>query len=160
MPLEQHIVERTTITSTSTAGGALAETWNVRPSSLILAARLTGYQALRDEIRLDRVRVTLNPVLGSSAVGNACLYLERQTGEAVVGTTQLAMDQQEEVHGHVAKKLVLDWLPKEPADFEFELLNPGTVAKAIFYFVGSGVAASTLHYYVTIDVWATLRGRP
>lgn len=157
---EMKIVESNSFALSSTAGGALASSYSVAPAGIILAARLAGYQALRDECRIDRVMAHLLPIQGTGASGQVCMYIERNIADAPVATFALANDQQEKVAGHVSRPLTLNWLPREPADHEFNLLNPGTVSLAEFQIVASGLTASTAYYTLQLVFYATLRGRP
>lgn len=126
----------------------------------MLAARLAGYQALRDQIRIDRVRITLHPIFGADTEGQTAIYVERDPTAAVVATVALASDQFESKTGHVYMPLSLEWIPQQPTDRTFNLLNPGTVVLATVFVYGASMPASLPVYNYTVELWATLRGRP
>ncbi len=132
----------------------------VSAAGTMLAARLAGYQALRDQIRIDRVRVTLHPIQGADTEGQTAIYVERDPTAAVVATVALASDQFECKTGHVYNELAIEWTPQQPTDRNFNLLNPGTVVLANVYVYGASMPSSAAIYNYTVELWATLRGRP
>ncbi len=144
----------------------VSDTTALTPAGLLLPARLTGYRAVADEVRLDRVDIEYIPVLGKSGSGRCAAYIERDSTAAAVATVILASDQRESVAGAVSQKLVLRWRPQEPLDREFNLLNPGTVSLGNVFLLGttladSGAALSNYVVYIKkIHVWMTIRGRP
>jgi hypothetical protein len=166
--LMERIYERTSITVGGTGTGVASATlFNVSPAGLISASRLSGYQALRDDVRIDRVRVTLRPTVRGTCTGRCALYVERDPTEPLSATVPLAMDQFELCYGNVDQELVLEWRPQEPLDLEFQPLNPGTSVLAAFNLVadtltagGLALGAASVIFSGTAEVWATLRGRP
>lgn len=154
------IYERDTFYIASDAGGLVANTKTCSPAGLMLAGRLTGYQALRDQIRIDRVRVEMKPIASASTGGLAALYIERDPSAAVVATPQLALDQFEVTSCQAWAKMMLTWTPQQPSDKAYQNLNPGTTSLGSFYLIGSGFPASTPIWNMTVKLWATLRGRP
>jgi len=153
--------------STSAAGVISSGILSLYPQS-ILAPRLAGYQAIADECRIDQVTVTLTPIYGNNCTGRVTLYLERDSTAAIVATVLLASDQRERFVGSIREPLRLMWRPQEPADREFELLNPGTVSKGIFYVkadqladsAGVAIPNNTPIFTMTAVSLVTLRGRP
>ncbi len=145
---------------------AVSDTTTISPAGLLLAARLAGYQAVADEVRIDRVDVEYQPVLGRSGSGRVGAYIERDPTAAAVATVELASDQREAVSGNVSMPYVLHWRPQEPADREFNLLNPGSTALGKVILLGSVIADSgtAVNNYVVfikrVHVWMTIRGRP
>lgn len=158
----QRIVEETVDVATTTAGGIIGFQYALKPADLILAARLAGLRALHDEIRIDRVRVRLEPQLGANCVSTTAMYIERDPTAAVVGTIQLAASQFESVSGPLNRPLELTWRPQQPSDLEYHLLNPGTVSLGTIYALGgsSAVTASVPAYLIRVTLYATVRGRP
>jgi len=154
--------------ATTGAGAASGTVRVVSIAQLLLTARLNGYQAVADEVRIDHVTVQLYPVYGTAAAGQVALYLERDATAAVVASFALASDQREKVVGSIRDRLSLDWVPQEPDDYDFNLLNPGTVAKATFYLVGANLADgggtaipnATTIFTTRVITDFTLRGRP
>lgn len=148
--------------------GTIAFTKALQPSTVILAARLAGYQALADQIRLDRVLLSLKPLYGTSASGRVTAYVERDPTAAIVSTVDLANDQREVVRKRFSQELQIMWRPQQPTDFQFNLLNPGTVSLGTIYVIGDALkdttgataAVSTNAYSYTVTTWFTLRGRP
>jgi len=106
------------------------------------------------------VRVTLHPISGADTEGQTAIYVERDPTAAVVASVALATDQFESATGHVYQTLTLDWMPQHPTDRNFNLLNPGTVVLATMYVYGASMPATTAIYNYTVELWATLRGRP
>jgi len=153
------IHERNTIAIASTASGTLSETFAVSAGN-ILAARLAGYRAIYDQVRIDRFRVTFVPRLGTGQTGNIAIYIERDPTAAIVATLELASDQFEVVRGPARAPLALDWLPQQPTDHQFNLLNPGTVILSSIMLVGAGCSATAIQGDVTLELWTTMRGRP
>jgi hypothetical protein len=155
------VVEHYTTAITSSAVGALNYQVNVSPAGLLLAARLAGYQALRDQIRIDRVVVCLIPTQSASTgTGQTAIYIDRDPTAATVANLALACDQFEKVHDVNWRPLVLTWRPQQPVDRTFNNLNPGTVSLATFNVVGNQMPASSQVYMQEVTVYATLRGRP
>ncbi len=152
--------ERSTITVTSNASGVVAQTIAVSPSGLISAGRLAGYVALRDQIRINRVRVNIHPTQGADTEGISVLYIDRDPAAATVGSVSLALDQFERSSGAAWADYSLTWKPQQPTDHNYNLLNPGTVTLANIYLLGSYFPSSTLVMDVSVEVWFTLRGRP
>jgi hypothetical protein len=157
--MEEHY-ERTTTQVASTAGGLLAQTVPVSPAGLVSSGRLTGLQALRDQARINRVKISLRPMRGTDSEGLCCLYIERDPTAAVVATTALACDQFERAIGQAWNSVVLEWRPQQPTDLVFGLLNPGTSVLANIFLVGTGFEASYNAYEMIVEAWFTLRGRP
>jgi hypothetical protein len=159
---------KTAALPTSGAGVVSNSAFTITPSALLAAARLAGYQSLADEIRLDHIKFTLSPVYGNNAAGRMCLYIERDSAAAIVGTVNAAMDQRELSSGGLKDKLSITWRPQEPLDHEFNLLNPGTVSLGKFCIIGenladgAGVAIpnATVIYTIKVDLRFTIRGRP
>lgn len=162
------IHEKYTIATVTTGAGALSASTSISPAGCILAARLAGYQAISDEIRLDRVLITMRPIFGTNYSGAVAVYIDRDAAAATVASELLACDQREQCNGQLFTEKRLEWRPQEPADKEFNLINPGTVALAKFHFVGvaltdsagAAIANGANLYTSVIEVWATLRGRP
>jgi hypothetical protein len=157
--LESHY-ERYTVGLTSDASGNVAATVPVSPAGLVLAARLTGLQALRDQARIDHVRITIRPFLGTDSEGMWVLYTERDPAAAVVATMPLALDQFEVASGRAWDKVVLDWKPQQPTDLLYGLLNPGTVVLSNIYVKASALPVSIPAAEMVVEAWFTLRGRP
>lgn len=161
----QQIHERTTSIGAS-AAGTLSQSWLISPAALITAARIAGYRAIADEVRIDLVRCELVPILGSASTGRTVLYIERDATAAAVATVTLANDQREKVAGQIHSPLSLSWRPQEPMDLEFNLLNPGTTALGHFTVIGDNItdaAAAAFTgscYTVQFFIAMTLRGRP
>lgn len=155
------VVEHYTSAITSTAVGTLSYQVNVSPAGLLLASRLTGYQALRDQVRIDRVIISLIPTQSASTgTGQTAIYIDRDPTAAIVANLALACDQFEKVHDVNWRPLVLCWRPQQPVDRTFNNLNPGTVSLATFNVVGNQMPASSQVYMQEVTVYATLRGRP
>lgn len=154
------VTERLSFFLSSGAGGAISQQILLRPSSLLLAARLTGYQAIFDEARLDSVTIKATPNNGANAPGMISTYIERDPVGAIVATAILAADQRESVSASAYQPWKLTWAPQEPADLEFNLLNPGTTALGSFNMVGTAFGATVNAYTVTIVSQWTMRGRP
>ncbi len=160
--------EKNSIQITTNAASTISTSQAVS-TSLILASRLTGLQALYDEGRIDRVKVTLKPCIGRNAFGRVTLYIERDTSDAIASTAEIAANNFESVNKHVSSSFELTWLPQEPADREFQSLSAFT-SLAFFGIVGTGLtygdAASTSiplgaeGYQAVIESWWTVRGRP
>jgi hypothetical protein len=158
LPIREYYTQSATASS---GAGAIAQSIPIRPSSLLLAARLAGYQALRDEIRIDSVRVEWLPLLSASTgTGTVCMYIERDPAAAIVASTTLAMDQLEQSNASGWKPINIRWGPQQPSDFAFNLLNPGTVSLGTVQFVGGGLPATAACGLIRITLSATLRGRP
>jgi hypothetical protein len=156
----EDIYERDTFYIASDAGGAVASTKVISPAGLILAARLTGYQALRDQVRIKKVQVHLKPIASASTPGLGVLYIERDPAAAVVATPQLALDQFEVTSCQAWNALSLTWKPQQPSDRAFQNLNPGTTSLGSFYLLGTGFTVSAPIWNMTVKIWAVLRGRP
>lgn len=154
------IYERQSSVVNSDAGGLIAGTVPISAAGLISAGRLAGYQALRDQIKIIRVTVTLAPFSGTGSTGRTVVYVERDPTAAVVGSVYLASDQFESRSAMAWEQNALTWRPQQPTDYLYNLLNPGTVVLANMYLKGSGYAATTACYTQIIEVWAVLRGRP
>jgi hypothetical protein len=165
-PLFQSIRERTTTAVTSIAGGSIATSLGISPATIITAARLTGYRAIADEIRIDYIRLNLTPILGAASTGRTVLYVERDPNAAIVATVALADDQREKVIGRVNTPLSICWRPQEPTDREFQTLNPGSHSLGTFQIVSDQITDATATAFVgncysqQLLVYATLRGRP
>lgn len=156
----QKVYERNTTILASDAAGHVTMTIPVSPAGILLASRLSGYQALRDQARIDRVRVTLSPINGTDTEGQTAIYIERDPTAAIVATVALAADQFESEHKNVWKPLSLLWTPQQPSDHTYNLLNPGTVVLANIYIYGASIPATVNCYNVTVESWISLRGRP
>jgi hypothetical protein len=155
------------ILETTAVGGLSLTVASVSPASLISAAHLTGYQAIRDECRIDRVRVSLYPIFSGTTSGRVALYLERDSAASISASYDLAQEQLELAFGRLTDPLVLEWHPQEPLDREFQTLNPGTRVHANYFIVADALAANgaplAINYFVfeaIVETWATLRGRP
>jgi len=148
--------------------GTISFTKALQPSTILLAARLAGYQALADQIRIDKVTLKLNPIYGSSASGRVTCYIERDPTAAIVASVDLANDQREVVRGKFSSPMSITWRPQQPTDYSFNLLNPGTVSLGTIYVIGDALkdttgttaAVSTNAFSYTVVTWFTLRGRP
>lgn len=145
----------------------MSSRFGVTPAGLLIAARLSAYQGVADEVRIDSVTVTLVPVFGMTASGRVAFYLERDPAAAAVATVELASDQREVVTGRPQQTLRLSWRPQEPADREFNLLNPGTVSLGLFTIVADSLANSGVAVPIATNVFTarivtrmTIRGRP
>lgn len=145
----------------------MSQTFTISPAGLMLAARLTGYQALADEYRIDLASLTLQPLHGSNSSGRAVLYIERDPLAAAVATVELASDQRERVILSARDTASLSWRPQEPADKEFQLLNPGTTSLGSFKVVGDGFYVQGAIPAAAVTIWTavfrvalTIRGRP
>jgi hypothetical protein len=160
--LLQRIDERTDLTISSDGAGNISAGYAINAANLIIAARLAGYQAIRDQFRIDRVRFTLIPSLSASTgVGRVAHYIERDGTAAAVANVNLASDQLESSVDVSWKPQVLEWFPQQPSDLAFYVLNPGTTtALATYFIVGTGLPATTVIYTLRIEVRMTLRGRP
>jgi len=145
---------------------AISDITTISPAGLLLAARLAGYRAVADEVRIDQVDVEYQPCLGRAGSGRIGAYIERDSTAAAVATVELASDQRESVSGNVSVPYVLHWRPQEPADREFHLLNPGSTALGQFIFLGTAIfdANTAVNNYVAfikrVHVRMTIRGRP
>lgn len=138
-------------------------------TALIAAARLAGLQAIYDEGRVDRVRVTLKPGLGKNVFGRVTLYIERDIADAIAATSEVANANFESQNKSPSSSFRLTWGPQEPADREFQSLTAFT-SLGFFGIVGSGltygdilntaVLNATGSYEATVESWWTLRGRP
>ncbi len=156
----QSIYERNTTLLNSDATGHVTSNVPVSPAGTMLAGRLTGYQALRDQCRIEMVRVTLHPITGTDTEGMVGMYIERDPTAAIVATVALIADQFESSVAQAWKTNSVVWHPQQPTDRTFNLLNPGTVVLANIYTYGASFPASIACYNVTVELWATLRGRP
>jgi len=140
----------------------------IDPAGLLLATRLTGYRALADEVRIDEVQFHLKPVYGSSSSGRCCMYIERDPTAAIVASVSLAQDQREQRSFALYEPASITWRPQEPADYEFNLLNPGTTSLGSVFLVadtmqvpaGTNLPNGTIMYTLTITVKMVIRGRP
>jgi len=163
----QPVYERNT-TQLSINGSSFATgTVVLAPDPMIEATRLGGYQALHDEIRIDHITFTLRPRMGASASGVTCMYIDRDPASTIASDEMLATDQYEAVADHVSRPLVVHWRPQEPADREFNLLDPGTVSLGNLFVISNQIAGpagtlltSGVAYDLTTEVWFTVRGRP
>lgn len=163
----ENIYEKSTINLATTGVGAYSGTIAIgSPAGLISAGRLAGYQALRDDIRLDRVKMTFTPYYRGTSRGLVAAYIERVPTEAVSATLTLASDQLECKTVALSEGFSLSWSPQQPSDREFQPLNPGTVALFDLDCVGSGLEGNgvalpsgTAFMWVTVETWSTLRGR-
>ncbi len=165
---EARIVEELSLTPNTTAAGVVSTLSELRPAILIPATRLAGYQAVYDEIRIDRVVITWVPLYGAGAGGRICVYIDRDITDGTVATVDLAVGQQEKIFVPFSRGGTMTWIPREPTDREFQPLNPGTVSLARIHIIGesltdgSAVAipnatdSGTLHCVT----YATVRGRP
>ncbi len=153
------IYERNTYIQASSGTGTIAQTLGVALNS-ILAARLSGLQALHDQARIDQVRISLMPMNGSDTEGILAVYIERDPTAAAVATPALAADQFEVSVAPAWRAQVLNWYPQQPTDRAFLALNPGTTLLANFFLVGSGFPTSVNCYEVTLEMWLSVRGRP
>lgn len=167
VPRLQNIGERRNGTVQTTGIGVFTGTFALDPAVLITAARLAGYQAVADEVRLDSIVFNYVPHLGSTAGGRLALYIDRDPAAAAVATVSAAKDQREVVSGCVRDHLSLTWRPQEPDDRQFNLLNPGTTSLGSFVLIGdaltdAGVALPNGTIFGTTEyvVRMTLRGRP
>jgi len=156
----ERVYERNTFLVNADGAGHVAMTIPVSPAGLLLATRLAGYRALRDQMRIDRVVVTLHPINGTDTEGQVGVYVERDPTAAVVGSVPLVADQFESVVGQAFKTISLEWLPQQPTDREYLLLNPGTDVLSNIYVYGASFPASLATYNVTVESWTSLRGRP
>jgi hypothetical protein len=156
----ERVYERNTTLLNSDAAGHVTMTVPVSAAGSLLAARLTGYQALRDQVRIDHVKVTLNPINGTDSEGQTAVYVERDPAAAVVATVALAADQFEARTASSWQKLCIDWYPQQPTDLTFNLLNPGTTVLSNIYVYGASLPVSVASYNVTVESWLSLRGRP
>ncbi len=165
---ETRIVETTSLTPNATAAGAISTLSELRPTVLISAARLAGYQACFDEIRIDRVEVRWSPLYGAGAGGRICVYLDRDITDGTVASVDDAVAQQEKFFIPFSKGGTLVWTPREPADREFHPLNPGNVSLARIHYLGAGLTKADATDVangqdvgtVLFTLHATLRGRP
>jgi hypothetical protein len=169
--LEERVVEKNTFKVSCSTTGQLSSAPVVGgdPAGLLISSRLTGYQALRDDCRIDKVVFDFVPLYSGTVCGEACFYLERQVSDPVVGTLELACDQFEATHAVFGRSQSITWLPQQPSDRVFQSLNPGTTQLFLLYGVansdglGSNGAPFTgvrEVYTVTVTTWMTLRGRP
>lgn len=156
----ERVYERNTTLISSNGAGQVSLTVPVSAAGLMLAARLAGYQALRDQVRIDRVKITLHPINGTDSEGQTCVYVERDPTAAVVATVALASDQFESRTASSWQPLSIEWYPQQPTDLNFNLLNPGTVVLSNVYVYGASLPASLPAYNVTVESWLSLRGRP
>lgn len=158
----ERIYERyTTIVNSTVTTGASNASWVISPAGLLLAARLAGYQALRDQIRIDRVKLKFHPIASTSTSGLGVLYIERDPAATVVGSFSLALDQFEVASASSWQPMSLLWRPQQPTDRLFQNLNPGTTSLGTFFETGAGHGVAALPIWeVTVCLWATLRGRP
>jgi hypothetical protein len=153
----------------STTGvGVVALQINTSPQGLLLPSRLTAYQALADEVRLDQCSLTLIPILGKSVGGRVTVYIERNLGMGPVATVDLANDQREVVASSLRNVINIKWSIQSPFDKSFNALNPGSTAMCRFFVVGdnlqsdAGVAVPNATQIFTarlVSNW-TVRGRP
>lgn len=154
------IYERTTTLLSSTAGYLVTQTVSISPAGIFSAGRLTGYQALRDQCRIEWVKVTLTPIFGADTEGQTGLYIERDpTAAALTGIPNVA-DQFESAVANVYRRLTITWTPQQPTDRLFNPLNPGTVVLAHVYVYGASIPASSPAYNMIVESMCTLRGRP
>jgi hypothetical protein len=161
LQLERIFERYTTILNSTVTTGASNASWVISPAGLLLGSRLTGYQALRDQIRIDKVVLSFRPIASTSTSGLGVLYIERDPSAAVVGNFSLALDQFEVATASSWQPMSLTWRPQQPSDREFQNLNPGTVSLGTFFETGAGHGAAALPLWeVTVKLWATLRGRP
>jgi len=168
--VEERVFEKSTLYVTTKADGTLT-TFSVAgdPAGLLIASRLTGYQALRDDCRIDKVVFDFVPLFHGTTGGEVAFYIEREVSESVVATLPLACDQFECAHGQFGDCLSLTWVPQQPSDKVFQPLNPGTSPLFNIYGVessaglsqnGTSISTAQQIYTVTISTWMTLRGRP
>jgi len=168
--VEERVFEKNTLYVTTKSDGTLSNfVINGDPAGLLIASRLTGYQALRDDCRLDKVVLDFVPLFHGTTGGEVAFYIERETAESVVTTLPLACDQFECSHGQFGDCLSLTWVPQQPSDKIFQPLIPGTVPLFSVYGVvntaglsqnGTGISTAQQIYTVTVSTWMTLRGRP
>jgi len=160
--------ERVTTQITNNAAGTVSTSVAVS-TSLILAARLAGLQAIYDEGRINRVKVSLRPSFGRNVFGRTTLYIERDTADAIAATAEIANNNFESVNKHPSSNFELTWLPQEPQDREFQSLGAFT-SLAFFGIVSSGltygdaaitpIVINSEAYDMIVESWWTLRGRP
>jgi hypothetical protein len=166
--IEESVYERSIVnlqaSGVSLIGSAVTQ---IDPVGLIAGARLAGYQVIRDDARIDHVRVTLEPLYSGTSSGRTALYIERDAAATISATYLLADSQFERRCGSLVDKLVLDWFPQQPADFAFQPLSPGNLSLGYFAAVGDSltsnatlIPASATVYSAIVETWMTLRGRP
>jgi Zn-dependent M16 (insulinase) family peptidase len=145
----------------SNGTGLVSSSIDLDPAVLILAARLAGYQALRDEIRIDGVKAIYEPYLSASTgTGSLAMYIERDPTAAIVASYALASSQYESTTFRSWDNGTIVWRPQQPSDYAFNLLNPGTVKLGKIQIVGQGLPVSVDVGATRILLSATLRGRP
>jgi Zn-dependent M16 (insulinase) family peptidase len=145
----------------SNGTGLVSSSIDLDPAVLILAARLAGYQALRDEIRIDGVKAVYEPYLSASTgTGSLAMYIERDPTAAIVASYALASSQYESTTFRSWDNGTIVWRPQQPSDYAFNLLNPGTVKLGKIQIVGQGLPVSVDVGATRILLSATLRGRP
>jgi hypothetical protein len=165
---EVHLYERVNTTiQLSVLGVFSGQVGQVSANGIFNAARLAGYQAIRDDIRFDRCRLTLTPVFSGTTGGRCILYVEREVGEAISASVLLASDQLERSSGQLSSKLTVGWTPQQPPDRQFYSLSAPSTNLANVNLVadslssnGVAVPVATVCWTVTMECWFTLRGRP
>jgi hypothetical protein len=163
--IKEQVYERTTYDVSTTGVGVISMQWNGSPTGTVLAARLAGYSAIRDEYRFDRVKYTFRPIFKGTVSGRVVAYLERTPAQGPVATVDLAQDQLEKATGSLDSVVSLSWTPQQPSDRAFASLAAGAIYKLTM--VGDSLSSSavavpnaTVIYSLTVEVWFTLRGRP
>jgi hypothetical protein len=144
-------------------------TYGVDYDNLIHNTRRTGFEGLFDEARVNWVRIDILSHCPSNVGGFHGVYLERETGEAIVGDYNAIPRQQETSYGDLKEDLVLYWRPKEPTDREFQPLSNWVSVCTIHYLTGPAYLGATTAQYLPDDFELaqiiftssiTFRGRP
>jgi hypothetical protein len=122
--LQKKVIERNQFVYGHT-GGAVSEHIDVNWTSLTLNARATGFEALYEEYRIDRVVFEIFPVVSMAVNGYYGAYLDRNIADGVVGITDIALEQESSLQ-KIQDPCIVVWTPKEPEDREFILFATDT----------------------------------
>jgi hypothetical protein len=137
--LQRKVIERNQFVYGHTSG-VISEHIDVNWTSLTLNARATGFEALYEEYRIDKVVFEIIPLASYCQTGYYGVYLDRNVADGVVGITDIAMEQESTLQS-IHDSCVMTWTPKEPEDREYILFATDT-ARAKLWMVSNDIRNS------------------
>lgn len=139
--------------------GVVSQQLTMSLSNMINTTLSGGYQVLFEEVRPLKIRARL--ICSSAYVvgGVMCLYIDRDPADAIVPNLGTASTEPECVIGAFHKELVLEWVPRDPLEREYQLITAFSALSSFNFICASTQTTDVYSMYCEFETELEYRGR-
>lgn len=142
----------------STAG-VVSQQLTMSLSNMINTTLSGGYQVLFEEVRPLKIRARLMCSAAYVVGGMMALYIDRDPADPIVPNLGTASTEPECVIGGFHKELVLEWIPRDPLEREYQLITAFSALSSFNFICASTLTTDVYSMYIEFETELEYRGR-